>query len=351
MRPLLFHMIDSAPEPVGPFSHATEVDGWVLVTGQMPTQPERPEAPIPQGIEAQTRLVMENLRRVLAGLALDLKDVVRAGVYLTHFDEDYERFNRLYRAYFEPEMLPARTCIGVTALARGARVEVDLLARRPATPAGTAGGPPGAANPHHEDAAMTQSRTSPRLGLIDAADCILLVIDLQPGFLDKLSAQRREAVVDHCRFLVEVASRFEIPLFVTVEDAARNGFTSERVHACFQPGTLERDKKIFGLCSQGDLRDAILAQPRRTAILIGLDTDVCVLHSSVGLLAEGFRAVIVSDATEAPGPARDQGLARAAALGVEIVGARGLYHEWIRSVERLNAVEAMRIPPPAGMVI
>ncbi len=346
MRSLLFHMIDSAPEPVGPFSHATETDGWVLVTGQMPTHPGRPEAPVPQGIEAQTRLVMENLRRVLAGLALDLKDVVRAGVYLTHFDEDYERFNRLYRTYFEPESLPARTCIGVTALARGARVEVDLLARRPATPVSTAG--PFAPR---EDPVMTQSRASHRPALIDSADSILLVIDLQPGFLDKISTERREAVIDHCRFLVEVASRLEIPLFVTVEDAARNGFTSERVHACLQPGTPERDKRIFGLCSQGELRDAILAQPRRTAILIGLDTDVCVLHSSVGLLAEGFRSVIVSDATEAPGPARDQGLARAAALGVEIVGTRGLYHEWIRSVERLNAVEALRIPPPRGMII
>jgi 2-iminobutanoate/2-iminopropanoate deaminase len=82
-------------------------------------------------------LVIDNLRRVLAGLSLRLSDVARAGAYLTHFVEDYEVFNRIYGSYFEPGRLPARTCIGVTALARGARVEVDFIARRPAPPRGT----------------------------------------------------------------------------------------------------------------------------------------------------------------------------------------------------------------------
>jgi enamine deaminase RidA (YjgF/YER057c/UK114 family) len=87
-------------------------------------------AAIPEGIEAQTRLVIDNLCRVLAGLGLGLPDVVRTGACLTHFEQDYEIFNRLYRSYFEPGRLPARTCIGVTALARGARVEIDFIARR-----------------------------------------------------------------------------------------------------------------------------------------------------------------------------------------------------------------------------
>jgi nicotinamidase-related amidase len=188
--------------------------------------------------------------------------------------------------------------------------------------------------------------------VIDPADSILLVIDLQEGFLKKLSAERREAIIDHCRFLVEVAARLRIPLFATVEDPARNGGTTERVHACFERGLAQRDKRIFGLCSQNDLREAILAQPRRTAVLIGMDTDVCVLHSSVGLLAEGFRSVIVSDATEAPAAARDQGLARAAALGVEIVATRGLYYEWVRSLEGWAVAQAPPyIAPPALTIL
>jgi 2-iminobutanoate/2-iminopropanoate deaminase len=131
MSAALFHMIAGAPEPVGPFSHATEAEGWVFITGQMPTYPGSPEAAIPVGIEAQTHLVIDNLTQVLAGLGLDLRDALRVGAYLTHFEEDYPVFNRLYRQYFTAGRLPARTCIGVTALARGARVEIDLVARRP----------------------------------------------------------------------------------------------------------------------------------------------------------------------------------------------------------------------------
>jgi reactive intermediate/imine deaminase len=125
-------MIDDAPEPVAPFSHATEIDGWIFITGQMPTYPGNPQASVPEGIEAQTHLVIDNLSRVLEGLSLRLGDVVRSGAYLTHFADDYAVFNRIYAGYFESGRLPARTCIGVTALARGARVEIDFIARRPA---------------------------------------------------------------------------------------------------------------------------------------------------------------------------------------------------------------------------
>jgi len=188
--------------------------------------------------------------------------------------------------------------------------------------------------------------------LIDRADSILLIIDLQAGFLDHLSAERREAIIDRSRFLVEVATRLGIPRFATVEDPAKNGMITERVSACFEQGLAQRDKRFFGLCGQSNLREAILAQPKRTAILIGMDTDCCVLQSAVGLLGEGFRSIIVSDATEAPGLARDQGLARAETLGVELVATRALYYEWLRSLDDWAVAKAApTIASPAGMVI
>jgi reactive intermediate/imine deaminase len=131
-----FHMVRGAPDPVAPFSHAVEVDGWVFVTGQMPFTGTANTSPYPRGIEAQTRQVMENLKRVLAGCKLALKDVVAARIFLTHFERDYERMNAVYAEYFAPGKRPARTCVGVTALARGARVEVDLIARRGGRSAG-----------------------------------------------------------------------------------------------------------------------------------------------------------------------------------------------------------------------
>jgi 2-iminobutanoate/2-iminopropanoate deaminase len=127
-----FLMVAGAPTPVAPFSHAVACDGWLFVTGQMPTDPDDDLAPLPEGIEAQTRRVIENLKRVLSGAGSALDRVVFARVYLTHFERDYAAMNAVYRSYFAAEKLPARTCIGVTGLARGALVEIDLLARRDA---------------------------------------------------------------------------------------------------------------------------------------------------------------------------------------------------------------------------
>ena len=127
----VFYMLDAAPTPVAPFSHAVEADGWVFVTGQMPTDPNDDAQPLPAGIEAQTRRVMDNLQIVLRGVGLGLEHIVAARVFLTHFQEDYEIMNRIYASYFPVDRRPARTCVGVTGLAREARVEIDLIARRP----------------------------------------------------------------------------------------------------------------------------------------------------------------------------------------------------------------------------
>ena len=126
-----FTMVETAPQPVAPFSHAAEVDGWVFLTGQMPTWPDDPGKDLPDGIEAQTRRVMDNLIIVLEGLGLALENVVQVRAFLTEFERDYAVMNETYRAYFPEGKLPARTCVGVTAMAVGALVEIDCVARRP----------------------------------------------------------------------------------------------------------------------------------------------------------------------------------------------------------------------------
>ena len=126
-----FHMISGGPRPVAPFSHAVETDGWVILTGQMPTDPDAPDAALPVGIEAQTRRVMANLEIVLNGVGLDLSHVVQCRCYLTEFERDYGEFNETYQSFFPEDRRPARTTVGVTALAVGALVEIDCLAKRP----------------------------------------------------------------------------------------------------------------------------------------------------------------------------------------------------------------------------
>src|SRR4051812_21482178 len=122
-----FHVFQDGPERVAPYSHAVEVDGWLFVTGQMPIAAD---GTIPEGIEAQTRVVFENLKSVLEKVGSNLREVVSARVFLTDFQAHYERMNAVYATFFEAGRFPARTCVGVTALARGCLVEIDFIARR-----------------------------------------------------------------------------------------------------------------------------------------------------------------------------------------------------------------------------
>jgi 2-iminobutanoate/2-iminopropanoate deaminase len=130
MSALVFHMIGGAPDPVAPFSHAVEADGWIFLTGQMPFTGTSNTSDYPDTIEAQTHQVMKNLIAVLEGCGVGLGDVVAVRIFLRHFDDHYERMNAEYATYFPPQRRPARTCIGVTGLARGALVEIDMIARR-----------------------------------------------------------------------------------------------------------------------------------------------------------------------------------------------------------------------------
>ena len=126
----VFHNFSSAPTHVAPFSHAVEYDGWVQLTGQMPTDPIDETKPLPDGIQAQTRRVMENLAIILNEMQLGLENVLSTRVFLTNFKRDYEPMNNIYKSYFSNDRLPARTCVGVTDLALGALVEIDMVARR-----------------------------------------------------------------------------------------------------------------------------------------------------------------------------------------------------------------------------
>lgn len=67
-EPLVFHNVKAAPTHVAPFSHAVEYGGWIQLTGQMPTNPNDDEAPLPDDVANQTRRVMDNLMIVLEGI-------------------------------------------------------------------------------------------------------------------------------------------------------------------------------------------------------------------------------------------------------------------------------------------
>lgn len=123
---------DAAPSPAtARYSHAVAAGGFLYVTGQLPVHPDQPEAPLPDGIEAQTELCFLNFERILAQAGFEFADTVFARIFLRDFERDYAGLNRVFHRYYaDDDTLPARTTVGVAYLGREALVEIDLVLYR-----------------------------------------------------------------------------------------------------------------------------------------------------------------------------------------------------------------------------
>jgi 2-iminobutanoate/2-iminopropanoate deaminase len=120
---------NAAPPPkTARYSHAVEAQGFLYVTGQLPVDPDNPDAALPAGIEAQTEMAFRNLKIIVEAAGYDLGNTAFARIYLTDFDRDYPGMNAVYRRHYaNDERMPGRTTVGVTRLGRGALVEIDLV--------------------------------------------------------------------------------------------------------------------------------------------------------------------------------------------------------------------------------
>lgn len=115
----------AAPAAIGPYSQAIRAGQTVYCSGQIPLDPISGEL-VSGGIEAQTRQVMANLGAVLAAAGLDYADLVKTTIYLTDLG-DFATVNEVYAAFFTG-VPPARACVQVAALPKGAAVEIDGIA-------------------------------------------------------------------------------------------------------------------------------------------------------------------------------------------------------------------------------
>ena len=114
------------PPPTAAYSHAVRAGDYLFVTGQLGVEPKS-NALVPGGAEAQTKQIMRNLETVLKGAGTSLDRTVMARIYLVNFAADYPAMNKVYASYFKEGRYPSRTTVGVTNLALGATVEIDLI--------------------------------------------------------------------------------------------------------------------------------------------------------------------------------------------------------------------------------
>lgn len=121
------HVSKNAPAPVGPYSQAVEVDGWVFCSGQVSINGKTQEV-FKGDVVEQTKMVMENIKHVLTAADLNFENVIKTTIFLTDMN-DFTKVNEVYGSHFKKEP-PARSTIQVSALPKGVNVEIEVIARR-----------------------------------------------------------------------------------------------------------------------------------------------------------------------------------------------------------------------------
>lgn len=121
---------EGAPAAIGPYSHAVVSNGLLFCSGQIPLDPETGEL-VDADVATQTRRCLDNLTAVCSAAGAQLADAVRLTVYAVDLGGDWAAINETYGSYFEGDGAPARVAIGVAALPKGARVEIDAIVALP----------------------------------------------------------------------------------------------------------------------------------------------------------------------------------------------------------------------------
>ena len=118
---------ESAPAPVGPYSQAVLANGWLYCSGQIPLDPSTGVMVGQGNVEAETRQVISNLKAILNAAGATTSQVVRSTIYLMDLN-DFEKVNAIYAETFMQGTSPARACVQVAALPKGALIEIDCIA-------------------------------------------------------------------------------------------------------------------------------------------------------------------------------------------------------------------------------
>ena len=189
--------------------------------------------------------------------------------------------------------------------------------------------------------------------LIERERSCLVVIDVQQYFLDKLSLDRRVPLVERIAWLMRTAALLDIPVIATAEDVERNGpLVPELARHLPDGAPAVFNKMVFGLWGQEDIRAAVEATGRDCFVLAGLETDVCVAQSALGLRAAGYQVAVVADACASPPPNHENGLRRLQGSGVVLTAVKTVFYEWLRDLETTYRIrEELDVPCPAGLVL
>ncbi len=115
---------DKAPAAIGPYSQALDTGNMLFISGQIPINPAT--GTMPESVEEQAKQVLTNITNILAEAGLTMANVVKTSVFLSDLN-DFAAVNEVYASFFA-EPYPARSCVQIAAIPKGAKVEIETIA-------------------------------------------------------------------------------------------------------------------------------------------------------------------------------------------------------------------------------
>ncbi|MCR9255319.1 MAG: isochorismatase family protein [Alphaproteobacteria bacterium] len=191
--------------------------------------------------------------------------------------------------------------------------------------------------------------------LIDVDQSVLVLIDIQDHFLNKYDAAKTQMLLAKTVWLIKVADVLGVPVIAMGEDIANVGPVNDAIVSALPPGTEVHSKDFFGLAGNDRILGALEQTGRRTAICVGMETDVCVAQTAIGLVDRGYRVVTLKDAVATTEWDEKIGLDRMRDAGVIISSVKALYYEWTRSVSGCRRMDSLApglvAAKPTGLVL
>jgi nicotinamidase-related amidase len=168
----------------------------------------------------------------------------------------------------------------------------------------------------------------PNSMIANSDDSVLVVVDMQPTFLAAID--RAAEVVRRCRFLLEVAQMFDVPILMTEQYPERMGGT-ERSLAPFAPAI---SKMRFSCWGVPEFDEALERTGRRQVLVAGIETHICIGQTALDLIDGEFNTFVVSDATSARSrEMHEVGLTRLRDIGATVLHSESVVYEWMRSAD------------------
>jgi nicotinamidase-related amidase len=190
-----------------------------------------------------------------------------------------------------------------------------------------------------------------RKSLVEVDDSVLVVIDIQDHFLNKYDAAVSKPLLEKVIWLLKLASCLEVPVVAMAEDINNAGNLNSAILDALPNETKVHNKNAFGLAGNPDILADVEATGRKTAILVGTETDVCVAQSALGLMECGYQAVVLKDAIATTAGDEQTGLDRMRDAGAAISSVKAITYEWLRNVqnttklfEKFPVLESAELP-------